>query len=718
MELPTSTSTVANPIDTVHSAATLQVGVQPQPFLSKNTKDTLVGFILGGVAACGAVTFTNPWEVVKTRLQLQGELVRAGNLAETARPYRNSFQALVLVFRHEGIRGIQRGLGSAYVYQICLNGTRLGLYEPIRNGINDLFSNDHSNNNIPVRIASGGISGICGAAIGSPFYLVKTRMQSYSPSFSQIGHQHHYTSIYNALSSVFRAEGVRGLYRGIDAAMARAGVGSAVQLPTYDMTKQVLRTRFGMGDNFSTHFASSLICGFFVCCAMNPFDVISTRMYNQKMDPVTGQGVLYKNPLDCVAKMLHTEGVAGLYKGFSAHYLRIGPHTVLMFIFLEQLKRAYHSQYCFVQTKHATAKPPPYFALTRNRTSQRLFFSHSTTMTADQPFSEQESYYQWLHLRFDWRGQCEGMSPLVRKTVEDFFEPAIFFGEGTQTARTQFLLGTSQFDGRRYVLLSELVALQLRSLLTNLLNRKITLTEPKTYSHTYHDLQPIVFESKKVYFKTMEKLKNINKAIKTKERLENLQSQWHRAAQLVSEKKYIFLSVDIEAWERDHSRLLEIGWTLYDSQREQLQDQHYLISDYRHLTNGSFVADRKQNFMFGTSVWSTLQEALHELNKDLAWAVDRDGGVVLVGHDLKSDIVYLEKVGVMCGESNENVVGRFDTAEIYAAKNKEPNNRASLGKALDGLEMENWCLHNAGNDAHYTMELFLKLCDLLLAAGS
>ena len=27
------------------------------------TKDTMVGFVIGGLAACGAVTFTNPWEV-------------------------------------------------------------------------------------------------------------------------------------------------------------------------------------------------------------------------------------------------------------------------------------------------------------------------------------------------------------------------------------------------------------------------------------------------------------------------------------------------------------------------------------------------------------------------------------------------------------------------------------------------------------------------------
>ncbi|GAB5592597.1 Mitochondrial oxaloacetate carrier protein [Umbelopsis nana] len=310
-------------------------------FLSDKTKETMVGFVLGGLAACGAVTFTNPWEVVKTRLQLQGELVRSGTLSAEAKPYHNSFQALSLVFRGEGVRGIQRGLGAAYVYQVCLNGSRLGLYEPIRNIIHGITGSD----GVPARVASGAMAGMAGAALGSPLYLVKTRMQSFSPVFATIGHQHHYKSTASALSSIWKREGVRGLYRGCDAAMARAGVGSAVQLPTYDYSKRFLKSRFGMAEGTGLHFAASMICGFLVCCAMNPFDVISTRMYNQKVDPVTKVGVLYKNPVDCLVKMVQTEGVGGLYKGFAAHYLRIGPHTMLMFVFYERLKAQYKKHF-------------------------------------------------------------------------------------------------------------------------------------------------------------------------------------------------------------------------------------------------------------------------------------------------------------------------------------------------------------------------------------
>ncbi|GAA5804599.1 mitochondrial carrier domain-containing protein [Helicostylum pulchrum] len=307
--------------------------------VNSKAKNTAVGFVIGGLAACGAVTFTNPWEVVKTRLQLQGELVRAGTLSKADRPYRNSFQALKVVFQHEGIRGAQRGLSVAYFYQICLNGSRLGLYEPVHTKIIQTFHLKSDSSILAAGVFSGAFAGVVGAVLGSPLYLIKTRRQAFSPVFNNIGHQHEMKSALSALSQIYKNEGIRGLYRGADAAMARAGVGSAVQMPTYMIGKDLL-LKNGFADTFSTHFATSMFTGVLVCLAMNPFDVISTRMYNQGVD-ASGKGLLYKNTVDCAVKIVKIEGVRGLYKGFLAHYLRIGPHTTFMFVFMEQLKKMY-----------------------------------------------------------------------------------------------------------------------------------------------------------------------------------------------------------------------------------------------------------------------------------------------------------------------------------------------------------------------------------------
>jgi len=86
-----------------------------------------------------------------------------------------------------------------------------------------------------------------------------------------------------------------------------------------------------------------MITGFIVCVAMNPFDAVLTRMYNQKS--VNGRGVLYKNLVECMVKTTRVEGASGLFKGFLAHYLRLGPHTILTFVFLEQARSALYKYF-------------------------------------------------------------------------------------------------------------------------------------------------------------------------------------------------------------------------------------------------------------------------------------------------------------------------------------------------------------------------------------
>jgi len=43
--------------------------------------------------------------------------------------------------------------------------------------------------------------------------------------------------------------------------------------------------------------------------------------------------------MDCFVKTVRREGVLSLWKGFTPYFLRLGPHTILTFIALEQLNR-------------------------------------------------------------------------------------------------------------------------------------------------------------------------------------------------------------------------------------------------------------------------------------------------------------------------------------------------------------------------------------------
>lgn len=92
-----------------------------------------------------------------------------------------------------------------------------------------------------------------------------------------------------------------------------------------------------MSDGVPTDWTASIVSGLVVTTAMNPFDVVSTRLYSQKV--VNGKGELYTGVVDCLAKTFRAEGIRGFYKGWAAHYFRLGPHTVCTFVFWEQAKK-------------------------------------------------------------------------------------------------------------------------------------------------------------------------------------------------------------------------------------------------------------------------------------------------------------------------------------------------------------------------------------------
>ncbi len=222
-----------------------------------------------------------------------------------------------------------------------LNGCRLGFYDPIRTHLNSLYlHHDISSRtqadvktyqSLPINIISGASSGVLGAAAGSPFFLVKTRLQSYSP-FLPVGTQHKYRNAWDGLSQIYKNEGTKGLYRGVMPAMVRTAFGSSVQLPTYFLAKRQLQKHAGMTDGAPLHLLSSTCSGIVVCIFMHPPDTVMARMYNQT-------GNLYSGAFDCLYRTVKTEGLLAVYKGFFAHLARILPHTILTLSLAEQTNK-------------------------------------------------------------------------------------------------------------------------------------------------------------------------------------------------------------------------------------------------------------------------------------------------------------------------------------------------------------------------------------------
>ena len=265
-------------------------------------------------------------------MQVQGE----GGSQQRA--FRNSFHAFRTILFNEGIRGIQKGLGPGMLYQISMNGSRLGSYGPFKRLLN---ANDPKTTSyyLPRIIGAGAMSGALGAFIGNPFFLIKVRMQTKaSGNTAKLGTQHEYKSFIHAIKSIRRRDGgiLKGLYNRhtLIAGMSRVTVGSAAQLASYDYIKYNLISRFEVIENtpILSRIVSAFGAGFFVVTAMNPFDVIATRIYNQKL------GERYSGVLHCLFTTVRQEGISALMKGWTAHYFRLGPHTILTFMIWEQFK--------------------------------------------------------------------------------------------------------------------------------------------------------------------------------------------------------------------------------------------------------------------------------------------------------------------------------------------------------------------------------------------
>ena len=135
--------------------------------------------------------------------------------------------------------------------------------------------------------------------------------------------------------------GFLGLWRGVTGAMPRVSVGSAAQLSSFSKAKEEITNRgiFQEGSIFIPLMAS-MVGSIFVVVAMTPFDVISTRIYNQSVT-IDGRGALYSGFLDCGFKIFKKEGIIGFYKGIGASYFRLGPHTILSLVFWDQLRSLY-----------------------------------------------------------------------------------------------------------------------------------------------------------------------------------------------------------------------------------------------------------------------------------------------------------------------------------------------------------------------------------------
>eukprot|EP00761_Pharyngomonas_kirbyi_P014260 gb/GECH01014290.1/.p1 GENE.gb/GECH01014290.1/~~gb/GECH01014290.1/.p1 ORF type:complete len:320 (+),score=65.46 gb/GECH01014290.1/:1-960(+) len=297
---------------------------------NNSAKGFALKFLAGGSATATISSILNGCDHVKVRLQVSNEMAKKTG---QERLYRNFPQAFAKMFREEGFLILQgRGLAASIIREMSYSSSRMALYDFTKGYISS-GSGSGSNVGLPTKIAAGGFAGAIGSFIANPSDLIKIRQQGVLP-----GQPPRYKHFGDAAVTIFRTEGIGGLYKGVGATVARAAVLTSAQLSSYDHTKHLLLKTQYFDDSYRTHATSSLVAGLCTTIASSPVDVIKTRYMNDKS--AGGEG-LYKSALDCFIKTVKNDGFRALYRGFTPNYIRVGTHCLLTLPLYEQMRKLF-----------------------------------------------------------------------------------------------------------------------------------------------------------------------------------------------------------------------------------------------------------------------------------------------------------------------------------------------------------------------------------------
>lgn len=93
---------------------------------------------------------THPIDTIKVRLQLQGELASQSNVE-----YHGLVRGSLRIISNEGISGLYKGLSASLLREATYSTIRMGLYEPIKNSL----QNGRESISLVERVIAGGTAG-------------------------------------------------------------------------------------------------------------------------------------------------------------------------------------------------------------------------------------------------------------------------------------------------------------------------------------------------------------------------------------------------------------------------------------------------------------------------------------------------------------------------------------------------------------------------------
>jgi solute carrier family 25 thiamine pyrophosphate transporter 19 len=159
-------------------------------------------FIAGASAGAVATTATYPLDLLRTRFAAQGN----------DKVYASLLSSVKDIAKHEGPRGFFRGVGAGVGQIVPHMGIFFATYETLRLSMGDL----------QLPWSSGdALAGVTASVIAKttifPLDLIRKRLQVQGPTRSMYINKNIpvYEGVFGTMRAIVKAEGVRGLYRGL-----------------------------------------------------------------------------------------------------------------------------------------------------------------------------------------------------------------------------------------------------------------------------------------------------------------------------------------------------------------------------------------------------------------------------------------------------------------------------------------------------------------------
>ncbi|KAH9932124.1 mitochondrial carrier [Epithele typhae] len=195
-------------------------------------------------------------------------------------------------------------------------------------------------------LVGGGLGGMCGAIVTSPFDVVKTRLQSdlfrgrvASVTLEANGAGAvairrnvlwHFVETMDIVRDIYHVESPRALFKGLGPSLVSVVPARSICFFTYGNGKHIIADRFNNGvENSYVHLAAAAIAGLATGTATSPVWVVKTRL-QLDTHPVASATAATSAPasrslfgasMGMAKKILREEGFRGFYKGLSASYL-------------------------------------------------------------------------------------------------------------------------------------------------------------------------------------------------------------------------------------------------------------------------------------------------------------------------------------------------------------------------------------------------------------